>query len=285
MAVVESPSTNNACLQERETLKRASKGDHGDGSETASTASSDVIVRSPLPTLKPGGFGGFGPGGSWSWGASPASEGSCGSSEEPGLLDCLEPWAFSHNVDESVFESSMEGENEKKEVSAPIALLRSQSDPGPRSSSILTVMQTDGNCVIRWRVDTKKLSSKDRTAVSPSFDLELEGEVVGSFRIILTACSCAQGKAGSSFRKAKGCGLVELKSESPEVLKPILVQASLWTDNANEETQIKYAEPVRHDFSEICVCGVSEEWDFNTAVDQASQTFAIQLIAFSHSED
>jgi hypothetical protein len=130
-------------------------------------------------------------------------------------------------------------------------------------------------------VDSKKLVSKDRKAVSPSFELELGGRVVGSFRIILTACANIQGKAGSCFRRAKGCGLVELKSESPDIREAVVLQASLWTDGAQDEIHIRSAEPVRHDFSEICVCGVSEEWDFSAAVDQASQTFAIQVVAFA----
>jgi len=251
----DSPSSRGSCVRD---------------SETASTASSETPPRVQLPTLKPGGFGGFGPGGSWFWSpSSDAAEGR-GALLEPGLLDCLEPWVVS--ADHS--EESPSAQH-WEEVSGTTAAQEVATPEGPRLSNVLSVSETDGVCSVHWRIDSKKLSSKDKKAVSPSF------RHWGSFRIILSPCAISQERNGACFRRAKGRGFVELKCESREVSDPLVIQASLWTDNGNGETMIKCAEPVRHDFSEKCVCSVSEEWDFSAAVDPASQTFTICLVAFT----
>lgn len=282
--MADSPSSPSSRLRNSEKLivRGFVKGDHGDGSETASTASSEAQLGAGLGGLTPTGFGGFGPGGSWFW--SPSSGATSGDSSpmEPGLLDCLEPWAFSDGHQDilagSVDDSKDSNRTTKEEDASPLS---GSLWPEPRRATVLTTSQTDGLFNVQWRVDSKKLTSKDKKAVSPSFDIELEGSKVGSFRIILTPCMVSQERSGACFRRARGWGRVEIKNESREGLQPLVLQASLWFDNGQQQIPVKRAEKVRHDFSEICVCEVSDEWDFSAAVDQASQVFGIHLVAFA----
>lgn len=304
--MVNSYTPPDSCL--RDDGKLVVKGDHGDGSETASTASSEASPGGPLARLKRGGFGGFGPAGSWFW--SPSSAATRGNSGllEPGLLDCLEPWDREEDMQAGtayvqhwgdLFRSLGEESNAaaKEEVASRLSHSADQGTLQPlldssvlevsngsekQPSNALIVSQKDGVASVEWKIDSRKLYTKDKKAVSPSFNIELGGQVAGSFRIILTPSVVSQARNGACFRKAKGWGVVELKSESVETLDPLVMQASLWRDNGKEEIQIKCSPPVRHDFSGTCVCAVSEEWDFSAAVDQASLTFSVHLAAFAH---
>lgn len=284
--MVAGPSLPGSCFQlsEGSATKAYVGSDHGDGSETASTASSE-LPGSPLVFLKSSGFGGFGPGGSWFW--SPHSEGTSGDSSPAARtsLDCFYTQPRSNDGEqatvESLFSSFPEAWKELRDTTAKdkVAVLRREADSEQRRSSLLSTSHINGVFTVQWRVDSKKLASRDRQAVSPPFDIQLEGQAVGSFRLLLCPCAISHERNGSCFRKAKGCGLVELKNESGEVCKPLVIQASLLS-SGREEIVVKSAERVRHNFSETCVCVVSQEWDFGTAVDPASQMFLIRISVF-----
>jgi hypothetical protein len=84
-------------------------------------------------------------------------------------------------------------------------------------------------------------------------------------------------RGGPSFKKAKGFGSVQLKCEA---------EPSEGHGNLKFRLSIgsgPKAEPSReneHDFSGSAVCGLKkgqEEWDFNEAVEEDSQTFQVEL--------
>jgi len=255
-----------------------------------------------LPTLGPKGFGGFGPGGSWFW-SPPVATTSRNVAPiklepEPSLLDCLEPWALSSDGIESDVIVATPKENDL--VAATTALQRSntestgEGDPSCGSEKDLvshamnviaiTENERDRSCSIHWRIDSRRLVSKDKKAVSPSFAIKLEGRILGSFRMILTPRTVSRERNGSCFRRAKGWGVVEVKSESGEgeALEPLVMQATLLTGGDFKEALRKRESGfVTHNFSETCVCAVSEEWDFSAAVGEATQSFIVRLEVFA----
>eukprot|EP00930_Biecheleria_cincta_P065615 TRINITY_DN5145_c2_g1_i1.p1 TRINITY_DN5145_c2_g1~~TRINITY_DN5145_c2_g1_i1.p1 ORF type:complete len:511 (+),score=107.38 TRINITY_DN5145_c2_g1_i1:83-1615(+) len=131
-----------------------------------------------------------------------------------------------------------------------------------------------------WAVDSSKLKGHERQTVSPSFELPFEGQSM--FRLVLIPTPNPDGKGGASFKKAGGCGSVQLKSESSTGLVTFLVSIS----NGSPDFPRQSRGPVRHDFSELSTCGLpkgQDQWEFTKAVDKESQTFTVCLEISSHS--
>lgn len=133
-----------------------------------------------------------------------------------------------------------------------------------------------GRTRIFWTVDLKKLRSKERVLVSPSFELPLACEA--PFRMMLQAKVVADKKGGECFIKAKGWGSIHLKCESsmenlPQdacVVFKVSAGRGLWRG------------PVVHDFAHGGVSGLpraQQDWDFKAACEEGSQTFLVCLEA------
>jgi len=131
------------------------------------------------------------------------------------------------------------------------------------------------NEFIFWTVDARKLKGGDRVAVSPRF--ELHGAY---FRIMMLPKVTSHGKGGSSFRKSKGKGLLQLKCESSMQdgdlarIKFNLVVGSSKTNLADARG------PVLHNYSKSGVAGLGQDeevWDFEKWVDPHAGTFVIGI--------
>merc|ERR1712039_170934 len=139
------------------------------------------------------------------------------------------------------------------------------------------VLQRDGNR-IRWTVDGRKLKSKDREAVSPSFEIRLGRKEV-NFKMVIRPKQVHDLRGGGSFKKAKGKGYVELRcleqvhpAEDPTVTYRITVDSGLDVGESRG--------PVVHNFSDRAIGGSSEaeeEWDFSKHVNTETNTFAVVL--------
>jgi len=129
-----------------------------------------------------------------------------------------------------------------------------------------------------WRVDARKLRSSDRRAASPVFSLRLSGSAEcepAQFKILIRPTSVAETKGGSSFKKAKGRGALELnclQSLDPGCTRSVRFRLAVGSQPPRG--------PVRHDFSLNTLCGLPEDleqWDFSKEVDPLSDTFEVHL--------
>lgn len=130
-----------------------------------------------------------------------------------------------------------------------------------------------GDCVIVfWPVAAQKLQGKDKQIVSPTF--ELLPDI--AFRLMVKAKAIGEGKGQASFRKAKGRGYIELKCEasSSVCVPPMRFCLSLASGGQTRPP----CGPVSHAFADTPVCSLPEfVWDFDSAVESASMTFAVRL--------
>merc|ERR1719197_269806 len=62
---------------------------------------------------------------------------------------------------------------------------------------------------IRWTVDSRKLKSSDREAVSPTFEVSC-GEVL-NFKMVLRPKVMDSNKGGACFKRSRNKGYVELR--------------------------------------------------------------------------
>jgi len=133
---------------------------------------------------------------------------------------------------------------------------------------------------VRWTVDARKLKSKDTEAVSPSFELSFEGNV--AFKMLLRPRVTSESKGGASFKKARGRGVVELRcldDVHPEKTPTVTFRVFIGSP-ADPAKQQPPRGPVRHDFAQKSICGLSrgqDEWNFSQVVDKTSQTFVVVL--------
>merc|ERR1719502_146382 len=99
-------------------------------------------------------------------------------------------------------------------------------DPKPRSQvlerHLSAASQRDR---IRWTIDSRKLKSSDREAVSPIFPVTCGGDV--NFKMVLKPKVLDSNKGGACFKKSRNKGYVELRcvtdleAEGP-LVKPTL---------------------------------------------------------------
>jgi len=162
-------------------------------------------------------------------------------------------------------------------VQAGMGVQQQQPDTGNPQPHTLTrdqsVSQPHLNR-INWTVDARKLRGNDKQAVSPPFSLNFGPQFHDIvFKLMLYPKVVSDSKGGASFKKARGCGFVQLKCE-----------AELSQADANVQWRIVIGGvargPVIHNFSNSAVSRLpkdKEEWEFSTAVDQDSQTFVVCL--------
>jgi hypothetical protein len=138
---------------------------------------------------------------------------------------------------------------------------------------IRTGIMNNGNLMVRWIVDAKRLSTKDQQIVSPSFELS-EGV---AFRLMIKPKAKGDKKGQAGFSKACGKGSIEVKVVEGVSLAPNL-GFRICVDN---DVQAGVPRgPVFHDFGKDTACGLpknEDEWNFRSCVDPSSQTFAVSL--------
>mmetsp|Transcript_33864 Transcript_33864/g.79175 ORF Transcript_33864/g.79175 Transcript_33864/m.79175 type:complete len:464 (+) Transcript_33864:116-1507(+) len=127
-------------------------------------------------------------------------------------------------------------------------------------------------------VPARILGTKDRSYVSPQFELPLNGKDC-PFRLTLWPKQTGQGRGGASFAKAKGKGRVELKSEGDVETGPAYLhfKVSIGSVGGKQEPP---RGPVKHNFAEQPCAGLKEGqeiWNFNEVVDSTTGTFVICL--------
>lgn len=133
-----------------------------------------------------------------------------------------------------------------------------------------------------WTVDARKLKASDRVAVSPPFVLYCGRPV--TFKMMLSPSITLQGKGGSSFRKSRGWGIIQLKCEA-QVSKedetfPLKFNLSIGSGIGAGTRWEQARGPIENDFVKLGICGLQkheEEWDFNSVVDEVSETFVVCL--------
>lgn len=153
----------------------------------------------------------------------------------------------------------------------------------------LEQVQTPGVCCFRWTISAKKLNGSDQSSVSPVMLLPSgRDQQLLPFKMILYAkpSSCDNGRGGASFRKAKGRGMIKLKSEATSslgedhTLPPALTfWLSAGTGRAPDALSSPRG-PVTHDFAKAATGGLNtdqEAWEFVQLVDKATDTFVVCL--------
>lgn len=120
-----------------------------------------------------------------------------------------------------------------------------------------------------FTVHASKLSLKDKSIVSKPFSVLID-EVAVPFLVQITASKIEDKKGGHNFKKAKGHGKVEVNCKKPPA-NGVLTSMSFVVGSQTRG-------PVHHNFAESSLCGLAkeeEEWDFLSAVDQATSTVTI----------
>jgi len=123
------------------------------------------------------------------------------------------------------------------------------------------------------------LCSKSTHVVSPQFDLDIGSDRKKAFSMRVQAKVVTKSKGGASFRNALGRGFVQLKCEAEmgeEEVANVRFRIFIGSGLGFQE----FRGPVLHDFSAWAVAGLQkdqEEFDFNRAVEQDTQTFVVGL--------
>lgn len=137
---------------------------------------------------------------------------------------------------------------------------------------------------IWWVLDSKKLASSDREAVSPSFKLTIGSQAV-SFKLMIkpigAGVGVASARGGSSFKKAKGKGFIQVRClDVIEVEGDTGISFRLAVGARGEWFEEPFG-PFQNKFSDKTVYPRQEhdfkEWDFQQHIDQESQTFDVCL--------
>jgi len=153
----------------------------------------------------------------------------------------------------------------------------------PAPNALQRSYSTSGVHRIYWMVDAKKLKSNDRVAVSPPFDISIGGDQV-PFKLLVHPTVVSDGRGGSSFKKSKGHGKVELKCEAmfaADANATATYRISIGSGNAHEPDKWQSPRgPVRHDFAANGVSALpasDDTWDFASSVDENLMVFVVVL--------
>jgi len=126
---------------------------------------------------------------------------------------------------------------------------------------------------VHWPVDSRKLSSRDKQIISPTFEVS-PGCL---FKLMLKPKAMGDKKYQEGFQRARGWGSVELKCVEGASSAPML---RFWISVGDEKPR----SSVTHDFSEIAVSGMAkseESFHFASAVDKDSGLFLVSLQAIT----
>jgi hypothetical protein len=131
---------------------------------------------------------------------------------------------------------------------------------------------------VQWTVDSRKLRSTDREAVSPIFSVSSKhGEL--EFKLVLKPKALDTLKGGSNFKNSRGKGYIELRcvsdleSDAAVATPTLTFRLGIWGKRKEP-----FRGPLRHDFRERAICGLpdgQDEWDFGKVVDHNNNTFSV----------
>lgn len=129
----------------------------------------------------------------------------------------------------------------------------------------------DGWRRVDWPVHARKLRSKDKHHVSPSFEIS-PGTV---FKLMLKPTPMGEKKGQASFHRARGCGSVELKLVD---LGPFPAPTLRFRISVGKQLP---RGPVEHNFNNSPVGGSAapdlQGFNFSSSVDAQSSTFLVSL--------
>jgi len=185
----------------------------------------------------------------------------------------------------SIHSASSDEDVQPSQVTSPLSEFFPAKPPGSWQQDFTTPtvrlhpreMQIDreieGEVSVHWPANGRKLFGDDQQIVSSCF--ELFPEVM--FKLMIKAKPKGIAKGLSSFKKARGCGSIELKIiEGADKVPPFRFCLSIGTG----EKKVHARGPVQHTFINSAVCGLpreEEDWDFRAATDEATNTFMVSL--------
>mmetsp|Transcript_112867 Transcript_112867/g.324365 ORF Transcript_112867/g.324365 Transcript_112867/m.324365 type:complete len:296 (+) Transcript_112867:76-963(+) len=137
-------------------------------------------------------------------------------------------------------------------------------------------MLPGGRRLLRWAVMSRVLSTTNKSAVSPEFQVDIGQLGPQPFRLVLYPVKKGDGKGCGSFRRARGQGRIELKCEAqlPESAPAMSVSFGVGP------TEDLSRGAVYHWFARQNICGLPpdhDQWDFNAAATD-SMTFSVFAI-------
>jgi len=136
--------------------------------------------------------------------------------------------------------------------------------PRPPASLTRQLSAGSGACRIHWTVPAQKLRTADRSAISPPFELSCgNGSSDIKFKLMLFPKVTSDAKGGSSFKKAKGKGFMQLKCEADLDKKAGTLLFRLYVGSQEPRG------PVTHDFSQSAVKGLPQDletWDLTRSI-------------------
>merc|ERR1719203_1856435 len=132
---------------------------------------------------------------------------------------------------------------------------------------------TETGVEVAWNIDARRLRSKEKTLVSPTFELPMGAAV--QFRLMVYAKRRSQKKGGDNFGKARGSGSIHLKCEANHLEEHPRQSLLAFRIAVGSEP---WRGPVTHDFALESVAGlpaIQQYWNPRTAA--SSQIFTIRL--------
>jgi len=179
--------------------------------------------------------------------------------EDPKHREMLERARTSHPLTASLEQASFT----KKAV--PVGLSMMELDKTP-----------DGTTPHQWTVDARKLKTSDKIIVSPSFERPRDGASAAKFKLMILPKSVDEKRGGSSFRKAKGRAMVQVKCEANPPEKKVKLRLSV-TDKDNTKQLRPWCGPLVHNFSEANICIISELWDLPFGTDEPTFLVVVEF--------
>jgi len=203
--------------------------------------------------------------------------------------DSVDPFIYDSDKPETWLTTQAAVGSLSLEQMAPTAQPSYVPEPPPLRPQVIhrTYNVESGLMRLEWVVSQRKLTSDDKSAVSPAFDLSF-GEAYPSvhFKMMIHPKVIDESKGGGSFKTANGRGYVQLACE--DVLPTSAPEVSFCVTIGTGEKRQPLRGPVSHNFSEKKVCGLPKDkalWNFNSVVDKESKTFVVCLELLARSTD
>jgi hypothetical protein len=151
--------------------------------------------------------------------------------------------------------------------------------PAPAARSGLQIMSTaSGTFQITWHVNAHKLKSMSRNMVSPFFAMPFgSNSADADFKLMISATCTSTSWGGSTFKRSKGRGVIQLKCEDT---LPQDTYICCWMSVGQDEIQSEKRGPVKHNFAETATCSLprgQEEWNFQEYARDGSVTVRVEV--------
>jgi len=155
------------------------------------------------------------------------------------------------------------------------------NSPPPQPQTLASFLNGSGAFEVHWVVDSRKLQTNDKQAVSPPFTLAIGSSTSRDviFKMMLFPKTVEDGKGGACFKKSRGKGTVRLKCEGDGAEVATLVSFCI-SVGSSADCLNRFRGPVSHNFARAPVCGLpknQEEFDFTSVTDAESLTFVVCL--------